>query len=204
MGFLDAIFGGTRLSRPRTERFFALATAGITLEEQLGWKHGGRAGLCLKPVTTGDFQRTKSELTDLMRLAARDTATTVEVVKDEYGYLWIVLADPDFEDLVNLVHMAAQTIQEHGYGGQLLSAIFRFSHLESQFPVYLIYNYKRGSFYPFAPMQTTKPEPKMFPSPTIVEARDNSLELRVGAVMERELPMEKDLTRWYPLWDCPV
>jgi PspAB-like protein len=52
-----------------------------------------------------------------------------------------------------------------------------------------VYLYKRGTFYPFAPMEGEK--------------RDNALELRLRALLEGELPIEQDLTRWFPIWGVP-
>ena len=69
---------------------------------------------------------------------------------DSYRYRWIVLTDPQLDDLVALIHLAAQELQSHGYGPQLLAAVFRFTTPDRP-AAYLIYNYKRGAFYPFAP-----------------------------------------------------
>ncbi|MGH9023496.1 MAG: PspA-associated protein PspAB, partial [Acidimicrobiia bacterium] len=55
---------------------------------------------------------------------------------------------------------------------------------------YLVYLYKRASFYPFAPL----PERK----------RDGELELRVRGALGRDLPIEADLTRWFALWGLPL
>ncbi|MGW8882632.1 PspA-associated protein PspAB, partial [Streptomyces mirabilis] len=51
--------------------------------------------------------------------------------------------------------------------------------------------YKRGTFYPFAPL------------PGGMERRDNQLELQVRAVLGDDLRVEKDLARWFPVWGAP-
>jgi hypothetical protein len=56
--------------------------------------------------------------------------------------------------------------------------------------VYIVYLAKRGTFYPFAPIGK--------------EQRDTELELRLRSVIGSDLPIEEDLTRWFPLWDIPV
>ena len=56
----------------------------------------------------------------------------------------------------------------------------------------LIYLFKRGTFYPFAPVDAEK------------ERRDTELELRIRTMVGADLPVEADLTRWFPLWDMPV
>jgi hypothetical protein len=53
----------------------------------------------------------------------------------------------------------------------------------------LVYLYKRGTFYPFAPQSG--------------ERRDNALELEVRGVLGDDLKLEQDLTRWFPVWGAP-
>jgi hypothetical protein len=55
-----------------------------------------------------------------------------------------------------------------------------------------VYLYKRGTFYPFAPVDNAK------------ERRDTELELRIRSMLGDDLPVESDLARWFPLWDLPV
>jgi hypothetical protein len=56
--------------------------------------------------------------------------------------------------------------------------------------VYWIYGYKTGTFWPFVP--------------TSDKERDNSRELELKAKLEPELPVEKDLTKWFALFDAPI
>ena len=55
--------------------------------------------------------------------------------------------------------------------------------------VALVYLYKKGTFYPFAPK--TQPQ------------RDNMLEIQVKNEVGADLPLEKDLSRWFPVWGAP-
>ncbi|MCL4515568.1 MAG: hypothetical protein M1379_08305 [Firmicutes bacterium] len=191
MGFFDTLFGNARLPKARPERLFSMATAYLAMETSLGWAPAGRAGICLKPVTAGDFVHTAEELAGLIRLAVKETSTQLQITEDEYRFRWFIFQDPDFEDLVTLGHMVAQTLEDHGYGEQLLSAVFRFLRREAgDQPAYFVYNYKRGAFYPFVPVGQ--------------QQRDNASELRASAILDKELPLEKDLERWYALWNCPV
>ncbi|MGB4511799.1 MAG: hypothetical protein WBI31_09095, partial [Thermacetogeniaceae bacterium] len=107
-------------------------------------------------------------------------------------YTWLLFADPDWDDLVQLVHLSAQTLKENGYDTQLLAAVFPFKQEKSNEQLYLIYYYKRGSFYPFIPADNQRKQ------------RNYSLEQRVFTMLENELPWEKDTSFWYPLWGCPV
>lgn len=190
MRFLDALFGRSRLERPKTDALFGLVTATVDLEDRIGWVPTKRAAVCLKPVSTTDFAAAEMELEQLVRLAARDSSTQVESVADQYRYRWLLLEDEDFEDLVGVIHIAGQELHGKGYGSQLLAAIFRFAQLRGDGAHYLIYSYKRGTFYPFIPLNGQR--------------RDTAAELRVASLLPRILPAEQDHTRWYPLWDCPV
>ena len=82
-----------------------------------------------------------------------------------------------------------RSCQAHGFGQQLLAADFRFEGGEN--PVYWIYGFKRGAFWPFVPTGEDK-------------ERDNATELELKAKLEKELPIEQDLTRWLALFDAPV
>ena len=45
-------------------------------------------------------------------------------------------------------------LEAGGYGDRLLCAVFAFE--ENGKPIYWIYNYKRGSFYPFVPTRASR------------------------------------------------
>jgi len=114
--------------------------------------------------------------------------------EDSYGYRWLLLDDPDIEDLVTRVHLANSTLSDAGWGPQLLCSVFAFKPGDGAAPdaksFFLVYLFKRGTFYPFAPLSG--------------EHRDNELELRIKAIVGADLPFEADLSRWFPLWDSPV
>ena len=101
MGFLDALFGGGRkLKTPAPDRLFAMTTANVTLDTGLGLKSRGRAGIVFQPLGTADFQQIVKDTEELLAGTAADTGTKIKTHDDEYGYRWLVLEDPDFDDLV--------------------------------------------------------------------------------------------------------
>ncbi len=55
---------------------------------------------------------------------------------------------------------------------------------------YLVYLFKRGTFYPFVPEGH--------------ERRDTEQELKLKSLVTDDLTVEADLDRWFPLWDLPV
>jgi hypothetical protein len=191
MGFLDALLGGRarKVKGPAPDRLFAMVTAQITLETGLNLQHKGVAGIVFQPLGTADFEQIITETNELLRSAAEDTGTDVESADDEFGYRWLVLRDRDFEDLVVSLNTVSSQLQSGGYGDRLLCAVFAFE--EKGRPLYFIYNFKRGGYYPFVPAPGD-------------QARDTERELRLKAQLGAELPFEEDTTRWFPLWEIPL
>jgi PspAB-like protein len=190
VGFLDALFGSKgKLKGPAPDRLFAMTTAQVTLETGLGLKHRGVAGIVFQPLGTADFEQIVRETDELLRGSAEETGTSVQSADDEFGYRWLILRDEDFEDLVVSLNTVSTQLQGGGYGDRLLCAVFAFE--EKGRPIYFIYNFKRGAYYPFVPAARDK-------------ARDSERELRLKAQLGRELPFEEDMTRWFPLWEIPL
>ena len=189
MGFLDALLGGGRkLKAPAPDRLFAMATAQVALEAQLGLRHRNVAGIVFQPLSTGDFRTIVDETEELLRGAAQDTGTSVETAEDEFGYRWMVLRDRDFDDLVVSLNVVSSQLQAGGYGDRLLACVFAFE--DEGRPIYFIYNFKRGAYYPFVPIGR--------------QQRDTERELRLKAQVGGELPIEPELERWFPLWEIPL
>jgi hypothetical protein len=189
VGLADVLLGRKKLKEPAGERLFALSTAQVTLETELGLKSSGGAALTFKPLSGGDFSRADADIEELLAATAKSSGSTVERKTDSFGYQWVIVRDPDFEDLVTSVHLVASELQAKGFGGQLLAAVFRFEGKEH--PVYWIYGYKRGAFWPFVPTGSG-------------QERDNAEELALKAKLEPELPIEPDISRWFALFDAPV
>jgi hypothetical protein len=187
--FFDSLFGRTRPVKSQLEKLFAMSTAHVTLSIDLQLNAAGRGGICFRPVASSRFDRLGGELDDLLRVSGDVSGTKIRTTTDPYNFQWVVLEDDDFEDLVATVHLVSLTLEDGGFGEQLLAAVFRFGGQKGE-TIYWIYNYKRGLFYPFVPAGDRR--------------RDNATELRLAAVMERELPIEKEYERWFPLWGIPI
>ena len=52
LGLRDVLFGRKKLAEPRDDRLFALATAAVTLETELGLKTAGVAAVTFKPLSS--------------------------------------------------------------------------------------------------------------------------------------------------------
>jgi hypothetical protein len=189
VGLGDVLFGRKKLKGANLDKLFALSTAAITLETETSLKPAGVAAVVFKPLSAGDFMRAEADIDELLGVAARDSGSQVRRRSDSFGFQWMVIRDKDFEDLVTTTHLVSSELVDRGFGGQLLAAMFAFRDRDR--PVYLIYGYKRGTFWPFVP---TGEE----------QERDNAEELRLKNVLESELPIESDLTRWLALFDAPL
>ena len=189
MGLTDVLFGRRKLKQASTDKLFALATAQVTMDVELGLRPAGSAGVCFKSLSAGEFVRAENELDELLTVAARDSGSRVERKEDSLGFDWIVVHDNEFEDLVTTVHLIGTELQARGFGDRLLAAVFGFRGGKQ--PVYLIYGYKRGAFWPFVPTGEDK-------------ERDNARELELKSQLEKELPIEPDMTRWFGLFDAPL
>ena len=187
MGFLDALFGRNKPVRSKTEKLFAIGTARVSLEMNLGVSAGDVAGVCYRPVESGVFEQMQQELGDLLRLTAEQSSSRIEQRRDDFGMQWVIVHDPDFDGLVAAIHMVCLTLEDKGFRDQVLAAAFRFN--KDGRPIYWLYNYKRGAYYPFIPSGPHE--------------QDESAALRYGSVMEKDLPLEKETTQWYPLWGIP-
>jgi len=190
MGLFDVLTGKRKIKQPAPDRLFAMSTAGVTLDTELGLHSAGRAAIVFQPLGTADFDRIVADMEELVRSTGDETGTAVEKRDDPFGYRWMVLADPDFEDLVVGANAVSTELQAGGYGDRLLCAVFAFRDAQDK-PVYWIYNYKRGAFYPFAPAGGE-------------QQRDAERELRLQAQIGAELPVEAELERWFPLWGIPI
>ena len=190
MGFLDVLRGKRKLAQPAPDRLFAMSTAYVTMETTLELRSAGQAAIVFQPLATADFDQIVRDMEEVVHGTGSDTGTTVRRSDDEFGYRWMILEDPDFEDLVVGINAVSSALQDGGYGERILCAVFAFRDAQAR-PVYWIYNYKRGTFYPFVPAGGQ-------------QQRDNERELRLKAQIGAELPVEADLERWFPLWGIPI
>lgn len=190
MGLLDALLGRSKPARPNLDRLFALPPAAVTLEADLGFRSHGDAAVCFKPATGRPFAAVEADLSALLNVDSGGGAGSLKwsSTVDRYGYQWVVLDGPDLEGVVTHAHMVNSSLESAGYGSQLLCSTFAFDGSAGR--LYLVYLYKRGTFYPFAPREN--------------ERRDNELEMKVRSVLGGELVLEDDLARWFPLWALPL
>jgi hypothetical protein len=197
MGFLDVITGKRKLAAPAPDRLFAMSTAYVTLETGLGISSRGAAGIVFQPLATADFESIVRDMEEVVRATAGDSATTVDTSDDAYGFRWLILRGAGFDDLVVGINAVSSALEGGGYGERVLCAVFGFEDAQKR-PLYWIYNYKRGSFYPFAPAGGAGG------GTSEAGGRDTERELVLKAQIGAELPVEQELERWFPLWGIPI
>jgi len=192
MGFLDTLFGRTKPVQPKLDDLFALPSAAITLQAATGFTPTGSGSVCFRAVEGKTFSDIQSDVRELLDMDAGKPGggLPVEVTKDSYGFTWLVsshLSD-EVEALVTDLHAVNSALVDNGFGPQLLCTLVAFRDAEER-RLALVYLYKRGTFYPFAPLSG--------------ERRDNALELQIKGTLGEELKIEQDLTKWFPVWGAP-
>ena len=190
MNLLQTLFGGTRRPPSREEPLIGLSSAAITLQAELGLVPTGQAGIVIRPIDSEEYRRAEAELAGLLEIAGRETGARITSQSDGYGYRWVVIADDAIADLVSTAYSVSLELRDAGFADQVLAAAFGFADVGGRH-LYWLYNFKRASFYPFAPQADGS-------------SRDTAHELQLAAALGRELPVEADQTRWYPMWGMPL
>lgn len=190
MGLRDIITGRHTVKQPAAnDRLFGISTAYVTLETEHNIKPAGHAGLVFQPAPTFDFEAIVADMEQVVEATGVELGAKVRSVDDSYGYRWTIVEDEEFEDIVVAVNAVAGSLETGGYGDRILCAVFAFRDSRGT-PVFFIYNYKRGAWYPFVPAEGA-------------EKRSTERELQIKAQIGGELPIEPELERWFPLWGIP-
>ncbi|WP_190023356.1 PspA-associated protein PspAB [Streptomyces hiroshimensis] len=200
MGFLDAILGRSKPVRPDLDQLFALPSAAVTLQAGAGFTPTGLGSVCFATVEGGAFAQLQQDVRALLDADTERGGAPVEFSQDAYGYTWLLARQPpeDTAALVNDLHAVNTLLQDGGFGPQLLCSLMGFRDAGGR-SLALVYLYKRGTFYPFAPVAGDRGEGAQGKQ----EKRDNGLELQVRALLADDLRVEEDLARWFPVWGAP-
>jgi len=189
VGFLDTLLGRTKPVQPNLDALFALPSAAITLEAATGLVPTGTGSVCFRSAEGRAFRDIENDVRDLLNMTAGANAPPVELSTDSYGFTWLLVRRPadQLDALVTDVHAVNSSLADSGFGPQLLCSLVGFASPSSRLAI--VYLYKRGTFYPFAPKGG--------------ETRDNALELQVRGAIGDDLKFEPDLSRWFPVWGAP-
>jgi PspA associated protein B len=200
MGFLDALLGRTKPKQANLDQLFGIPSAAVTLQVAADFRPTGVGSVCFKAAEGGAFARTEAEIKELLETTSADgtsspttpgsAAAPIKISEDSYGYTWLIVRrqPDDIAALVTDLHAVNVSLEDAGFGPALLCSLVTFKDPGSR-PLGLVYLYKRGTFYPFAPLPGEK--------------RDNALELQVRGQLTDDLRIEPDLSRWFPVWGAP-
>lgn len=170
----------------------SLSSAYVALETKLNLTSTGRTAVCIKRASAQEFNEMKQEIEKFLEASKADFDLSFRAVVDPYDYLWIVILSKTIEDNVAVITAIGDTIDQKGFSDRLLASVFEFNN--GTLIEYLIYNYKIDKFYPFVPINEQQKQ------------RNHSEELKIMSALidEKKLPFEKDMSRWYPIWNIPV
>jgi len=187
MGLLDSLLGRSKPKQANLDALFAIPDAGITLQSALGFEPTGRGAVCFRPAEGPAFEQT---LRDVVELLDNDDDPDVEVSTDEFGFAWLLTRQPDLSSLATDLHAVNTSLEAQGFGPALLCSLVSFTDASGR-SLALVYLYKRGTFYPFAPGRSGSRQ------------RDNILELQARDLLTGEIAIEKDLSKWLAIWGAP-
>ena len=187
MGIWSTLTGRSKPVQANLDALFSLPAAAITLQTASGFATTGVGSVCYRAAEGAAFAQTQQEVVDLLD---NDDDPDVERTTDEFGFTWLVArqSPDDLSALVTDLHTVNTSLEAQGFGPSLLCSVVGFADPTGR-TLALVYLYKQGTFYPFAPRG-----PKQ---------RDNLLEIQVRDLVKDDLPIEPELSRWMPLWGAP-
>jgi PspA associated protein B len=187
VGLLKNLFGRSDPPKANLDNLFAVPSAAVTLQASSGFTPTGVGAVCYRQAEGGAFA---SAQTDVQELLDADGGPKVERSTDDFGFTWLVCrGEPtQLADLVTDLHAVNSSLENAGFGPSLLCSLVAFDGPDGR-KFGLVYLYKQGTFYPFAPQGKHK--------------RDNALELQVRGLLTDDLRIEPELGRWMALWGAP-
>ncbi len=186
MGFLDSILGRSKPPEADLDALFAVPQAALSLGAE-GFVATGVGGVCYRPTEGGAFSETEAQIKQLVTTGG---GPMIEQTTDRFGFRWLTVtrSDSDVSGLVTDLHAINASLADAGFGSGLLCSTVVFT-TPAKKSMALVYLYKRGTFYPFAPLTD--------------ERRDNPLELQVRGIIGSDVTVESDLSRWLAIWGAP-
>lgn len=195
MKIWDALLGRSTPPPADLDALFAVPQAALSLQAQ-GFTATGQGAVCYRTAEGGAFVTTESQIEQLIATSG----STVEKVDDTYGFRWLsvrqavsgAMGAADVSGLVTDLHAANTSLADAGFSQSLLCSTIGFTSPDGH-PLALVYLFKRGTFYPFVP-EIGRPGS---------HSRDNALELQVRGIVDEDVAVESDLSKWLALWGAP-
>ena len=187
MGLWSALSGKTKPKQANLDALFALPAAAVTLQTAAGFTSTGVGSVCYRAAEGAAFAQAQA---DVVELLDNDDDPDVERSTDSFGFTWLLArqSPDDLSALVTDLHTVNTSLEAQGFGPSLLCSLVGFTDVAGR-RLGLVYLYKQGTFYPFAPKGP--------------QQRDNLLEIQIRDLVKGDLPIETDLSRWMPVWGAP-
>jgi len=197
MGLFDSILGRSKPARPDLDQLFALPSAALSLDAALGFTPTGSGSVAFRAPEGRAFADVQAEVQQLLDAGS---GPKVEAVVDSFGYTWLVCRTdpPDAATLVTDLHAVNSTLQDSGFGPTLLCSLVSFAD-DAGRRLALVYLFKQGTFYPFAPAGGTGTTI----DGDVPQRRDNLLEIQVRDLLTGDLRIEPEVSRWFAVWGAP-
>jgi hypothetical protein len=185
VGWFKSLLGTNPPPKPNLDQLFTLPAAVISLTASLGFAPTGTGSVAFRAPEGKAFSDIEQEV---LQLIGAGTKVTTQL--DEFGFTWVVVSDDsvDAAGLVTALHAVNSSLADGGFGTVLLCSLVALRDPQGRSLV-LVYLYKRGTFYPFAPKSG--------------QTRDTVLELQVRDALGTDLPIEPELNRWFAVWGAP-
>lgn len=162
------------------------------LQDELGTSTTGQAGLIVRPSAAppegGD---TATEVENALHGDGTLFGVAYRVQADDHDHAWVIAEAETLDALTRSLERASGALQVQGVGERLLAAVFPFTWMDTR--LYWICHPKTGRYTPFVP----KGDPQD-------QLRDYPLEVRMEKALRKDMPTERDVTEWYPLWGLPI
>ncbi len=163
MGIWGALTGRSKPVQANLDALFALPAAAVTLQTSMAFTPTGVGSVCYRAAEGAAFDQTQR---DVVELLDNDDDPDVERSTDEFGFTWLLArqSPDDLPALVTDLHAVNTSLEAQGFGSSLLCSLVGFPDPSGR-SLGLVYLYKQGTFYPFAPQGPQR--------------RDNLLEIQV-------------------------
>ena len=195
MGIWDAITGRSRAKANNLDALFNVPNAAITLQTAAGLMPTGTGSVCFRSAAGAAFAETRDDVVELIRSDSQ--APEVEVSDDGFGFTWLVVrrAPDDVTGLCTDLHAVNTSLEIQGFASGLLCSVIPFEDRSGR-RVGLVYLYKQGTFYAFAPTAGRGPDPRqpagdLGPRPAAGRAADGDRPVAVVRAVGSPRPLSR-------------
>ena len=197
MGWWRAVLGRPSPAPSHCEQLAGLVSASARLQHARGYLPTGNAAIAIAAPLAAEVKSSVAAAMTAADLAGESASQTITTAleSDEYGYAWLVVTThpPDATTVVTALQRGVGALATAGMLDVALCIVVSYRDQQGH-PLGIIYRFAEKNFYPFVPVPGvgTDSEPQ----------RDNLTELMVRELVS-ELALERDVSRWYPLWNAP-